>query len=81
MIQIIPAGYIAAWMRLDSGSIWPCIAQHAAWNAIINGAFTPSTQGESAFYWLGESGVLVTLALVGMTLVIGRAGRRWITRS
>ncbi|MFL5800607.1 MAG: CPBP family intramembrane glutamic endopeptidase [Roseiflexaceae bacterium] len=80
MIQIVSASYIAAWMRLDTGSIWPCIAQHAAWNAIINGAFTPSTQGETAFYWLGESGVLVTLALVGVTLVIGRAGRSWITR-
>jgi len=80
MIQIVAFGYIVAWMRLDTGSIWPCVVAHAAWNAIINGAFTPATQGATAFYWIGESGVLVMLALVGATLVIGRARRRTTRR-
>src|SRR5262245_31563961 len=57
MIQIVAAGYIFAWLRLDSGSIWPCVVAHAAWNAIINGGFTPSTQGAAVGYWIGESGV------------------------
>jgi len=54
-----------------------------AWNrnwsfleSVINGAFTPATQGATAFYWIGESGGLVMLALVGVTLVIGRVRRR-----
>src|SRR5262249_34828572 len=29
MIQIVAGGYIFAWMRLDSGSIWPCVIAHA----------------------------------------------------
>jgi len=71
-------GCILAWMRLDTGSIWPCVVAHAAWNAIINGAFDLATPGEAARFWIGESGFLVMLALVGVTLVIGRARIRGI---
>src|SRR5206468_8545858 len=39
MIAATSFGCILAWMRLDTGSIWPCVVAHAAWNAIINGAF------------------------------------------
>jgi uncharacterized protein len=36
-------GAILAWMRLATGSIWPCIVAHAAWNAMINRAFDRAT--------------------------------------
>jgi membrane protease YdiL (CAAX protease family) len=71
-------GSILAWMRLGTGSIWPCVVAHAAWNAIINSAFNLATQGEDATFWIGESGFLVMLALVGVTLVIGRTRCREI---
>ncbi len=66
-------GSIFGWMRLETGSIWPCILAHAAWNAIINGAFTPSAHEVTARLWTGETGILVVLVLVPVTLLVRRA--------
>ncbi len=76
MIAIPAYGYLLAWMRLDTGSIWPCIVAHAAWNATINGGFDLATQGENARFWTGESGLLVVVTLVVVTVVIGRVRQR-----
>ncbi|MFN8491279.1 MAG: type II CAAX endopeptidase family protein [Caldilineaceae bacterium] len=65
-------GCILGWLRLETGSIWPCILTHAAWNAIINGAFGPATHGAAAKLWTGESGILVVAALVVAALLIQR---------
>jgi len=43
MVAAAAFGSILAWMRLGTGSIWPCVVAHAAWNAIINGAFNLAT--------------------------------------
>jgi len=68
LIGIVAGGYVFAWLRLSSGSIWPCIWGHGAWNAIIQGAFDRSTAGQSV--WVGESGVLTAgmLALFAFVL-------------
>lgn len=77
LLIAIPAfGCLLAWLRIDSGSIWPCVVAHAAWNAVINGGFDLAAHGETARYWTGESGVLTTVALLGVTLVIGYLRRR-----
>jgi membrane protease YdiL (CAAX protease family) len=70
LIASVALGAILAWMRLGSSSIWPCIVAHAAWNALINGAFDPATQGPAATFWTGESGFLVMLVLLLAALVI-----------
>jgi membrane protease YdiL (CAAX protease family) len=70
LIASVALGAILAWMRLGSGSIWPCIVAHAAWNAIINGAFDPATQGPATTFWTGESGFLVMLVLLLAALVM-----------
>jgi uncharacterized protein len=57
------------WQRLDTGSIWPSVITHAAWNAIINGGFSLLTSGVAAKMWVGESGILVVLVLVGASLL------------
>ena len=62
VIGIVAAGYVFAWLRLSSGSIWPCIWGHGAWNAVVQGAFDRSTAGRSV--WVGESGVLTAGMLV-----------------
>jgi len=60
-ITILGLGYIFAWLRLSSGSIWPCIFAHGAWNATIVSAFQNCTSGGSA--WVGEAGVLTAIAV------------------
>ena len=59
LLNITALAYLAARLRLESGSVWPAIVVHAAWNAIIQGVFGASTQGKSV--WVGESGILVVL--------------------
>ena len=70
LIATVSFGSILVWMRLGTGSIWPCVVAHAAWNAVINGAFDLATQGPAATFWTGESGFLVMLVLLLATLVI-----------
>lgn len=68
VIGIVAGGYVFAWLRLSSGSIWPCIWGHSAWNAIIQGAFDRSTSGRSV--WVGESGVLTAAMLILFAIVL-----------
>jgi membrane protease YdiL (CAAX protease family) len=73
MISALAVGAILAWIRLGTGSIWPCIVLHAAWNTIINGAFTPATQNATANFWIGEQGILVSVTLVLAALLLRRS--------
>ena len=66
-VNIVGLGYILAWLRLSSGSIWPCILAHGMWNALIAGAFHDCTRGGTE--WVGESGVLTAIIVV-----LGAAG-------
>ncbi len=66
MIDVVAAGYLAAYLRLRSGSVWPAALFHAAWNAVIQGPFDQSTEGVND--WVGEGGVLV--AIVHLVVVV-----------
>ncbi|MGE3676022.1 MAG: CPBP family glutamic-type intramembrane protease [Polyangiaceae bacterium] len=70
MVSIVAAGYFVARLRLESGSVWPAILMHSAWNSIIQGSFDGATQGQSVF--VGESGVFVAGFSVLFALVFGR---------
>ena len=71
MVATLALGSILAWIRLGTGSVWPFITAHAAWNAIINGAFTPAAQNATENLRIGESGVLVAAMLVLAALLFG----------
>ena len=58
---------VAGVSRLRSGSVWPAIVLHAAWNSIIQNPFDRSSVGPGATVWVGESGVLVAVT----TLIVG----------
>ena len=57
MVTITSFGYVIGRMRLETGSIWPAIVLHAAWNAVIVGAFDSATTGAGAALWVGDSGI------------------------
>lgn len=67
---VVSLGFIFGWLRLSSGSIWPCIWAHGVWNAVIQGPFDQSTAGYSP--WIGESGVLTALAVAVFAVVLYR---------
>lgn len=62
-------GWVAAYLRLTTGSIWPAVALHAAWNAILVLFFNVYTQGELAPLWVGEGGILVASCVAVSALV------------
>ena len=68
--DVIGIGYVFAWLRLSSGSIWPCIWAHGVWNAVIQGPFDMSTGSYSV--WVGESGVLTTAMTTVFAIVLYR---------
>jgi uncharacterized protein len=64
------AGCAIGFLRLSSGSVWPAVVLHAAWNAVIQGAFDASSKGGKA--WIGESGLLVVAGLVAVAVWLSR---------
>jgi membrane protease YdiL (CAAX protease family) len=73
MVAALGFGVILAWLRLSTGSIWPCIFAHAAWNSLINGGFTFATQKATENMWIGETGILVAVTLVIAALLLRRS--------
>lgn len=67
-------GYVLAWLRLSSGSVWPAAVGHAVWNAAVQGALDKATTGEHAWLWVGEQGLLLVAANLALVLVLTQ---RW----
>jgi membrane protease YdiL (CAAX protease family) len=68
LIDITAMGYIFAWLRRSSGSIWPCIWAHGMWNALILGPFSESTHGEEP--WVGEAGLVTTIVVIAVAIAL-----------
>jgi uncharacterized protein len=64
---------VAGVLRLRSGSVWPAIVLHSAWNSMIQNPFDRSSVGPTATLWVGESGVLVAVT----TFVVGLIVYQW----
>jgi membrane protease YdiL (CAAX protease family) len=62
LVGINAAGYLTAYVRLRSGSIWPAVLFHATWNAVIPGTFDRATVGQPLA--VGESGYLVAIVSI-----------------
>jgi membrane protease YdiL (CAAX protease family) len=59
--------FIAAWLRLRSGSVWPAAILHGVHNTIVQSIFTPLTTNTGATDWyIDEFG-----AALAVTTVIG----------
>jgi membrane protease YdiL (CAAX protease family) len=75
MIGATAFGMVIAWLRLESGSIWPAIVLHGVWNSVIQGPFDHATSGPAAQLWTGESGILTELVLIVVALIVARRAR------
>jgi uncharacterized protein len=80
MVVAISMSFVFARLRLETGSIWPAITLHAAWNSIIQAAFDPATTGADTALWVGESGILVAFTMIAAAVVFTR-GRWTVCRS
>jgi uncharacterized protein len=57
-IQIVSSSFIAAWMRLRSGSVWTAVLLHAMHNIFIQGVFDGMTRRTPLTdYLAGEFGI------------------------
>jgi membrane protease YdiL (CAAX protease family) len=67
-LGMVAGSFVYARVRLESGSVWPAVVLHSAWNALIQGTFDAFTSGSSRQHattsWTGESGLLVALFTV-----------------
>jgi membrane protease YdiL (CAAX protease family) len=72
MVSVTSMAYILARMRLETGSIWPVIFAHSAWNSIIENAFDPAAKGKMAGLWTGESGILTIVVLIVVAVLVSR---------
>jgi membrane protease YdiL (CAAX protease family) len=75
-VFIVAVGFIAAWLRLRSESVWPAVILHASHNMFLQMIFTPMTTntGHTA-YVIDEFGVgLVITAVAGAFIVWNRRG-------
>src|SRR5215218_7932624 len=72
MVTITSLSYVIGRMRLETGSIWPGIVAHSAWNSVIQGPLDGSTVGAGAALWTGESGILTIPLLVVVAVLVSR---------
>lgn len=67
--------YLLAWLRLDSGIIWPSMVAHATSNALSQNAFNPVTRGADSMLWVGESGIVTATVLIVLILLLKKMYR------
>lgn len=71
--NVITINFLWTWMRLKSGSIWPCVVLHAAHNTFIQRFFDPLTvHGRSTAYVTGEFGVGLTAVAILLAIYCWR---------
>jgi membrane protease YdiL (CAAX protease family) len=64
--------YLLAWLRLDSGIIWPSFVAHATSNALTQSAFNSVTRGNNSMLWIGESGIVTAVVLLLLIFLVKR---------
>jgi uncharacterized protein len=70
-IMTTALGFITAWLRLRSGSVWPPAILHAVHNTIVQSIFTPLTKNTGHTDWyIDEFGAaLVVTTVIGAIIV------------
>lgn len=75
LITITSLGCISAQLRLTSGSLWPSILLHAAWNGLILEIFDALTRGADTSPWTGEAGLITASVTLLIALIMTQLGK------
>lgn len=72
-VTVIAMAYIMGYLRLRSGSIWPCVLLHATHNSFVEGVFDPLTAPAGwAKYITSEFGAGLAAAILIAALLVAR---------
>ena len=82
LVSTTSLGYVMAWMRERSGSVWPAVLVHCVHNAMLYPIFDMATVpvGERTAYVTGETGFALALVNVVGALLVWRVRRRALSR-
>ena len=66
-------GFIAAWLRLRSGSVWPAALLHGVHNTIVQAIFTPLTTNTGRTDWyVDEFGLALAVTTAIGAIIVWR---------
>ncbi|UPG88238.1 CPBP family intramembrane metalloprotease [Luteibacter aegosomaticola] len=71
-LMVISLGVLLSWMRLVTGSVWPCVIVHASHNTLVQGVLDAMTSHTGRAPWVTTefgAGMAVTVALVATAYV------------
>ncbi len=72
-VGVLGVGFLFAWMRLRSGSLWPCVMLHAVHNTIVQEVLTPLTADTGHTAWfIDEFGAVLPLCIIAAAALIVR---------
>lgn len=76
-VMILALSVTLSWLRLRSGSLWPCALLHASHNLFIQRLLTPATGRTGAWtdWSIDEFGIALPIATTLVALVILARGR------
>lgn len=71
VVLVLSSSVLLTWLRLRSGSLWPCAVMHPSHNLFIQAFFTPITEprGNITPYAIDEFGFVVPLVMVAVAVV------------
>ena len=72
-VGVTAVGYLMGYLRMRSGSLWPCVLLHATHNTFVEGIFDPLTAPVGwAKYLTSEFGAALATAIVIAAILVTR---------
>jgi membrane protease YdiL (CAAX protease family) len=76
-VAVVATAYIMGYLRLRSGSIWPCVLLHASHNTFIQGIYDPLTAAVGlSKYITSEFGAGLALSIAIAAIFVTRGGQQ-----
>jgi membrane protease YdiL (CAAX protease family) len=76
-VGVVSMSAVLSWLRLRSGSLWPCATMHASHNLFIQDVFDPlSSRGPSHVTMVGEFGIVFAAAVLVVSIPFWITGAR-----